>query len=93
MGFSLHEISTIFVSDDVEPSLEAPRLVKADVGMSLHSRGMETKGMAAGGRVLLRREEASTSRTATTTSLPLSIGAKVLLKRVMSLVLMLTWTT
>lgn len=90
MGFSLRGISTIFVSDDVELSLEAPRLVKADVGMSLNSKGMETKGMAAGGRDLLRREEASTSRMDTNTSLPLSIGEKALLKKATSLVLMLT---
>lgn len=34
----------IFVSDDVEPSIEDPRLVEADVGVYLHSEGMKTEG-------------------------------------------------
>ncbi|XP_070005953.1 uncharacterized protein [Nicotiana sylvestris] len=68
--FTLRETASIFVNDDVESSLEAPRPVKADVGMSLYSEGRDIEEVSAGGHKLSRKEEASTSRTAMDTSLP-----------------------
>lgn len=68
--FTLRETASIFVNDDVESSLEAPRPVEADVGMSLYSEGRDIEEVSAGGHKLSRQEEASTSRTAMDTSLP-----------------------
>ncbi|XP_070035981.1 golgin candidate 1-like [Nicotiana tomentosiformis] len=68
--FLLHETVTIVVGDDIEPSSEAPRLVGADVDLSLPSAVMETGETVTDVLDLSRREEASTSRTATYTSLP-----------------------
>lgn len=61
--FTLRETMTIFVNDDVKPSLEAPRTMEANIGVSLYFKGRETEKVAAGSPELSWQEEASTSRT------------------------------
>lgn len=82
-GFTFHEMATIYVGDDIWPSLEAPQPVEVNEGMPLRSERETNEEMVLdSGPALPRKKEASSSRVAMYGFFP---------KRAMSRVPILTW--